>query len=208
MSRDPFEQIAATWEEDSAPGRHKYERAVGLLDVRSGHRVLDVGCGTGQALPSLVAAAGDHGEVIGLEPSPAMRAEAVRLGRHVTATIIEGRAESVPLPDSWADRVLAAALLPHLADVPSALSEFARLLRPGGKLLVFHPISREQLAIRHEGMGTDDLVVAPARLVPLLDEAGFDIDLIDDAEDRFATLATRRTWMRTGGSPVERGKLH
>ncbi|MGB7157283.1 MAG: class I SAM-dependent methyltransferase [Tepidisphaeraceae bacterium] len=48
-------------------------------------------------------------------------------------------AESVPLPDASVDRVLCRAVLHHVADAPVAYAEFARILKPGGLLLLQAP---------------------------------------------------------------------
>jgi SAM-dependent methyltransferase len=55
------------------PVRHK---ATAMLRLRPGHSVLDVGCGSGGAFPSLVRAVGTAGKVVGVEISPASAAHA------------------------------------------------------------------------------------------------------------------------------------
>jgi ubiquinone/menaquinone biosynthesis C-methylase UbiE len=47
------------------------QKAVDLLNLKSGDRVLDVGCGSGASFPNLVGAVGSNGEVIGIEISHA-----------------------------------------------------------------------------------------------------------------------------------------
>ncbi len=56
-----------------------FARAVSYLDLDPGEVVLDVGCGTGRALPTLVAGVGATGQVLGIDVSPGMLRRAAEL---------------------------------------------------------------------------------------------------------------------------------
>jgi SAM-dependent methyltransferase len=106
--------------------------------LRSGLRVLDVGTGTG-AVALRVAPLVPDGEVIGVDISPKMldiarqRASAAKLSN---ATFVEGRAEALPADDDSVDRILASLSLMYALDRSAAAREFARVLRPGGRIVV------------------------------------------------------------------------
>jgi SAM-dependent methyltransferase len=89
-------------------------------------RVLDLAAGTGK-LTGVLCAEGH--EVTAVEPDEAMLSELVRLHRGVRA--LPGRAERIPLPDGTMDAVVAGQAF-HWFDPELALSEIARVLRPGG----------------------------------------------------------------------------
>ena len=96
-------------------------------------RVLEVGCGTGASLPYFSADA----RVIGVEPDPYM----LRHARHRMAglgydgvELIEARAEELPFAADSFDHVVCTLVLCTVADVPAALAEIRRVLRPGGRL--------------------------------------------------------------------------
>ncbi|MEU0792824.1 class I SAM-dependent methyltransferase [Amycolatopsis sp. NPDC005961] len=92
-------------------------------------RVLDLGAGTGKLTLGLAELGLD---VTAVEPDPEMRAE---LGRTVPgATSLKGRAERIPLPDAGVDAVFVGQAF-HWFDVPAAMTEIARVLRPGGVLV-------------------------------------------------------------------------
>lgn len=91
-------------------------------------RVVDLGAGTGKLTRPLAALTA---EVVAVEPDPSMLAE---LRRAVPgARAVAGRAEDIPLPDGWADAVLAGQAA-HWFDLPRAIPEIARVLAPGGVL--------------------------------------------------------------------------
>jgi SAM-dependent methyltransferase len=98
-----------------------------LLPERRG-RVVDLGAGTGRLTQLLVDRAD---EVVAIDPDARMRAV---LEREVPgARAIDGRGESIPLPDASVDAVLAATSW-HWMDPVATLSEVARVLVPGGVL--------------------------------------------------------------------------
>jgi ubiquinone/menaquinone biosynthesis C-methylase UbiE len=108
------------------------------FDLGVGRTVVDVGAGTGK-LTRAVTATGAN--VIAVEPVAAMRTV---LEREVpSAHLLEGTAEALPLTDASVDVILAAAAF-HWFDGRRALTEFHRVLRPGGGLgLIWNRRPRE-----------------------------------------------------------------
>jgi SAM-dependent methyltransferase len=100
-----------------------------------GEAVLDVGTGDGSYA---LEAASRGAEVTGVDVDPAMlRAAAARsssLG--LAVTLAEGRAEALPFADESFDVVLAVTVLCFVDDVTAALGEMARVLRPGGRVVL------------------------------------------------------------------------
>jgi ubiquinone/menaquinone biosynthesis C-methylase UbiE len=100
------------------------------LGIAPGQRVCDLAAGTGK-LTRLLLPLGP--EVVAVEPVAAMRGELARTAPE--AEILEGTAESIPLPDASVDVVTVAQAF-HWFDAPLALAEIARVLHPGGGLSV------------------------------------------------------------------------
>ncbi|MET0189447.1 MAG: methyltransferase domain-containing protein [Pseudonocardia sediminis] len=112
------------------------ERTLALLDVRPGEHVLDIGTGPGQLLEAIADAAGPGGVAHGIDPSPSM-VEMAR-SRCGDRARVDERGIDGPgsLPDGPFDAVVSTQVLEYVADVPAALTEIARVLRPGGRVLL------------------------------------------------------------------------
>ncbi|HEY4269375.1 MAG TPA: methyltransferase domain-containing protein [Galbitalea sp.] len=99
------------------------------LDLPSGLRWIDVGCGTG-ALSEAILDTRDPASVDGVEPSAGfLRAAHERLGDR--ATLHQAPAEELPLPQGSADIVVSGLVLNFIPDLPAALAEMKRVA-PGG----------------------------------------------------------------------------
>jgi SAM-dependent methyltransferase len=108
------------------------------LGARPGDRILDVGCGPGFYVTELLEAVGREGAVVGLDASADMLAVAAkRAAGHGNVTFHEADATSLPVPNASFERALCVQVLEYVRDVPAALSEMHRALRPGGRMLVW-----------------------------------------------------------------------
>ncbi|MBI5090380.1 MAG: methyltransferase domain-containing protein [Actinobacteria bacterium] len=113
---------------------HAAQLAIELSGLQPGERVVDVGCGPGVAARR----ARDLGaDVIGVDPATVMlRVARLRrpAGRGIQWRI--GSAESLPVDDDWAQVMWSLSTVHHWADVDRSLDEAARVLTPGGRLVV------------------------------------------------------------------------
>jgi ubiquinone/menaquinone biosynthesis C-methylase UbiE len=94
---------------------------------------LDVGSGTGRFTPALARA---FGPASGIEPSAQMRQVAVDTARDSVVRYLAGSAEDIPVPSGSADYALMFLSWHHVQDKPRAARELARVIRPGGRLLL------------------------------------------------------------------------
>lgn len=111
-----------------------------LAQLLPGERVLDVGCGTGTLALVAKRRVGESGRVAGIDPAPQMIARARRKAarRRVALDLQIGVIEHLPFPDQSFDAVLSSFMMHHLPDdlKRRGLAEVARVLKPGGRLLV------------------------------------------------------------------------
>ncbi len=155
-----FAGVADHWDRIRAQYEHPDLQAGVLAGlVPRGLRVADVGTGTGALLPLLATAAE---EVIALDASSAMLRRARRLCRDAQLTNVRcERADvtALPLADGELDAVTCSMVLHHVARPAVAIAELARVVRPGGQVVVLeftrHNLSwmREELA--HQWLGFD-----------------------------------------------------
>ncbi|WP_092558391.1 class I SAM-dependent methyltransferase [Actinoplanes derwentensis] len=188
-----FAARAAEWDSRFGDDMPRYLDAVRRAGAGPGHVVLDVGSGTGRALPALAAAVGPTGRVLGLDLTPDMLTAARNAGRGDCADLVLGDARHLPIADATADVVFAAGLVHHLPDPVAGLRELARVTRPGGTLTIFQPLGRTQLAARHGRVLRPGEPLSEERLGPMLAASGWTMTAYEDVPDCFLALATRRT---------------
>ena len=152
-----------------------------ILSAAGNNRVIDLGAGTGALTRLLLDRA--H-EVIAVEPDDRMRS--VLVEEVPSARAVAGRGESMPVPDDYADAVVASSSWHWMDPVPTLL-EVARVLVPGGVLGAlwggpdpegpFLVQARAMLAGQSgSGSGSSS------------DSSGGDITDADDADDELATI--------------------
>lgn len=135
---DDYDRIERFMAFGSGPWyRRQALRRAGLV---RGMRVLDVAVGTGLVAREAAAIVGDPGRVTGIDPSIGMlRASTRPLG----VAVVQGVAETLPFAPGRFDFVSMGFALRHVHDLSVVFSEFARVLKPGGRLCVLEITSPE-----------------------------------------------------------------
>lgn len=119
-------------------GRFYRRFALQRSGLRPGLTVLDVATGTGLVARAALDITGDPASVIGLDPCAAMLDQARRT---VPIRLVLGLAERLPFRDARFDLVTMGYALRHVPDLDVAFAEYHRVLKPGGRVLLFE-ISR------------------------------------------------------------------
>ena len=103
-----------------------------------GDRVLDLGCGPGYYVSELLDQVGEAGWVMGVDSSQQMLAIAAErcVGRG-NVTFKEGDAAALPVASGTYDAALSVQVLEYVEDVQGALAEIHRVLRPGGRVVIW-----------------------------------------------------------------------
>jgi SAM-dependent methyltransferase len=159
-----------------------------LLALQRGETVLDIGSGPGFLAVEMAEVVGAEGSVYGIDPSESMLAIAAErepLERSAALHFRTGGATDLPFDDASFDAVTSTQVYEYVEDMPRALSEAYRVLRPGGRLLVLDTDwdsvvwrsrdpdrMRRVLTVWDEHLADPHL---PQRLTGLLGDAGFAI---------------------------------
>ncbi|MFC5752073.1 SAM-dependent methyltransferase [Actinomadura rugatobispora] len=195
------------WEDDKDPASIQEatdrltDQVLGRLPVGPGDRVLDVGCGIGK--PAVRLAERTGAEVVGISTNrgqveqAAARAAAAGLADRVRFAYAD--AMDQPFGDAEFDAVFALESIIHM-DRPRALAEMARVLRPGGRLVLTDmietaPEGSSQPSVAEAAFGATDFVPLPrlAEYRDLLPAAGLEaVELLD------ITAHTQHTMLRLG----------
>ena len=164
------------------------ETVVRLLEMMRATALLDIGCGNGTFViaaakvnPACRVWAFDALQSATTECQAAASAARLSSDRF---TVGNAWADNIPLPNASVDRILFRAVLHHLPDPQRAYREFARLLRPGGRLLLQAPCNYWQ---RDWGQIISDLYIfdddthrrqyhQPADVIAGLNAAGLAMD--------------------------------
>jgi SAM-dependent methyltransferase len=175
------------------------ERFVPWLELEPSARLLDVACGSGG--PALHVAALTGCEVVGVEVFEEAVANGNRMAREkgleAKARFVQADAsEPLPFEDGSFDAILCVDSINHLPDRPRVLADWARLLRPGGRLLFTDPVTvtgvltSEEVAIR---TSIGFFVLAPrGEDERMLAEAGLSVLAVDDTTAGLEDVARRR----------------
>jgi SAM-dependent methyltransferase len=175
------------------------ERFAGQLQLGPSSRLLDVGCGSGGPALHLVRLTGC--QVVGVELYDEAVASGNRgaheAGLEDQATFVQADAgQALPFEDGGFDAIVCIDAINHLPDRAGVLVDWARLLRPGGRLLFTDPviitgiISSEELAIR-TSIGYF-LFVPQGENERLLAAAGLHVLAVQDGTSDLAVVARRR----------------
>lgn len=114
------------------------EKAVGLLNLQTGNRVLDVGCGSGASFPNLIRAVGTGGEVVGVEISSEFVTNAekrVEKNNWKNIEIIEASAQTAKLTGKFDGLLMMAA--PDVYASEEALKNIFPHLKQGARVVIF-----------------------------------------------------------------------
>ena len=159
--------------------RESIRRTLAHVETQPGHRLLDVGCGTGRLL-SAVAAAHPDTALVGVDLSHGMLS--VARSSVASARLIQGRAEQLPVASGSVDWLVTTSVFHYVQEPFAARREFRRVLKPGGTLVLTdwsadYPTMRLQARWSKSTDAAFRHVYTALELQAILVAAGFDVSV-------------------------------
>lgn len=187
-----FNEKAGIWDSLIDTGTvERLARIIERLGIRSGSVVLDAGTGTGVLLPFLQRAVGKTGSVVALDFAEEMLSRAMEKYGNEKITYILGDLTRTPFSDSIFDEIVCNSCFPHIKDKVAAAREMVRILKPGGRATVCHPMSRDAVNALHRSLGGvvgNDLLPNDEEARHIFGQVGFDrLEIIDSVDGYILT---------------------
>jgi len=199
-----FEDLAQRWDAQQSPDRHEVLRRLlspFSAELGAAQAILEVGTGTGALIPCLRERA-PAAWLVSIDLAHAMLKRARQ--RSSDATLVQADAHRLPFAQRAGvfDLAVCHNSFPHFADVPSALRELARVLVPGGCLLILHDLGRVQVNAIHSSAGPPihhDLLPPGEEARRILIGAGFVDAQVADTKDHYVAIGHRAEALQITG---------
>jgi arsenite methyltransferase len=190
--------------------------------LHPGEHAVDLGAGAGLLTTAAARAVAPGGTVTAIDISRPALARINAASSPVPVHRLTADATRLPLADATADAVLTRSVLIYIRDLPRAIAEIARILRPGGRLSAFEPVNaRRQHDARLTGLTSGELAVidrARRQATPesvamlafseqataeLAERAGLTVDMLhtDALTDQLATAAAVDAYLNRSPHP-------
>jgi ubiquinone/menaquinone biosynthesis C-methylase UbiE len=184
-----FDSHADTWDADRDPAQiAKIEILMRTLDIKEHEYILDVGTGTGILFPFF-----KNSPYVAIDVSFKMLQNA-RQRHSEKGMLVQTDVCVLPFNRSGFDRAILFAVFPHINNKAKALVELYDVLKPGGRIDIFHAASREAINSFHKTHGgptEHDLIPDTPQMRDLLTQSGFSEIRILDLPDRYLATAIK-----------------
>lgn len=187
-----FDTMAAQWDTICCHNPEKIRTILSLADIRENADILDVGCGTGILENYLLPYR--PRQVTGIDISPAMIARARQKYQAQADTVRFRLADLMDVRGEAFDYILIYSVYPHFPDPRKMIRQAAGLLRRGGRLVIAHSESKEEINRHHSRQGAEGIsrLLPPAGEVARLLEPYFRIETTVDTRQLYMVSGRRR----------------
>jgi len=172
-----FNERAADWDrlvDDNTLQR--LSLIINRIKVLPGSVVLDVGTGSGILIPFLKEAVGASGSIVALDLAEEMLKRAREKYGDERISYVRGDISDALFADNSFDEIICNSCFPHVQDKKAAAREMLRVLKPGGRVIICHTVSREEMNAMHRSLGGvvgEDMLPDDHEMQSMFEQAGF-----------------------------------
>ncbi|MCT4632381.1 MAG: class I SAM-dependent methyltransferase [Firmicutes bacterium] len=189
-----FNSMAESWDEFCNHDTDKIKDILGLLNIKNGSKILDIGTGTGVLLPYLVDLSGSSGEITAIDISSKMIEVAKRKYHYNNVNFICEDIMKANLHSEYFDYIICYSVFPHFDDQESLVKVVSKYLNEGGKLIICHSQSRDAINNLHKKVSeavSDDNLPTIDVISDYYKAAGLDTSITIDSEEMYVVVATK-----------------
>lgn len=145
------------------------QKTIQLSQLKTGDKVLEIGCGTGTLTLEAKAQVGVAGEVAGIDIAPEMVAKSRKKAERSGSDIFfqEGSIAAIPFPDNRFDVVICSFMIFHMPEDirRTGIAEIHRVLKPDGHVFIFDSAPLEELAQVMKGNSFTDIELGKIKFI-------------------------------------------
>ncbi|HOJ34893.1 MAG TPA: methyltransferase domain-containing protein [Candidatus Hydrogenedentes bacterium] len=189
-----FDEKASAWEENiPLISVTRAKEVINSLDLGGVKHILDVGCGTGILWEPLLQNTRKDTRIFAIDISLRMLLFARnRLSPRIT--LLQADALHLPFPDGYFQWLFCYNTFPHFEDPALVLSEFARVMTPAGRVLIFHSKSKEEIDAFHKAVGStvkDHALPTKECMANISKASGLEIQRLHEGHPGYLFLAEK-----------------
>lgn len=191
-----FDALALRWDGMHDLKTLSAELATGLtkFGVKGHEHILDIGCGTGNLTDAIIRRLSPTGRVTAIDLSSVMISVAQTKVVDPRISWVCGAVEQLAIEPGTLDRIFCYSVWPHLTDNKLIGLLFQKWLKPGGKLHIWHSISRSAVNQIHAEVSvavSDHLLPPATETTSLLESQGYVIEETQDDEAGYLVTARK-----------------
>ncbi len=191
--REYFNKMADKWDEICHHDPGKLEAIIKMANIAKGHKVLDVGTGTGVMLPFIHKLIGEDGEITAIDLAEKMIEIAKQKYPFHNIRFVLGDIATAALPKDYFDVIMCYSVFPHFQDKSGIIAHMASLLKPKGRLVIAHSQSREAINSLHSKLDVvkEDQLPEAVTIEEYLKQAQLVPVLTEDRDEMFVVIGEK-----------------
>lgn len=188
-----FNSVAERWDEICHHPQDKINYIMDKIQLKNGYKILDIGSGTGVAIPFLQKRIGKEGSIVALDIAEKMIELSKKKNIYANVDFVVEDFYKYN-PSEHFDCILAYSCYPHFKDKEAFFNKAFSILKTGGKIVIAHVESREKINSRHKEIETrltSDKLPEVNITAEILRKANFNIAYTEDNSEYYICIGEK-----------------